>query len=802
MANDENDGSELFRQNFRWPMTAAACWMLLVVGCYFVLELPNNRPYHRYELWPLVMGLIDYIDPLAPSADDAALAQAYSGWRYFPQRFDLLAIAGVMFAGAYCLGSLAQRGLRVSPSLTALERFVFACGLGFSLLSLLTLAAGLVGWLSRPLLGGTIGLALLAEVAQGVFSLLKTRRRTQRRPARGDETESSVPGATSPSARGGKLTAVLSLAVVTPFLLIMLLGALLPSTDFDVNEYHFLGPKEFFQTGQISFLPHNVYTSFPFGTEMLTLLAMVLRGDWYRGALAGKCVLMGFGPLTALALYAAGRRWFGHGAGLFAAVLYLTTPWIYRISTIAYAEGGLCFYLFASLFATLVALEANGRERPGAAPDGNDPASTGGYPPAPAMALPLLAGLLAGSAMACKYPGAVSVVIPLFAIAAYASGRSQGAAPARNRLCLPLAFAAGVLVTVGPWLVKNTVETGNPVYPLMYTVFGGRDWDAALNEKWRAGHRPDSLWPASLVNLVWDIVVRNDWVNPLLFAFAPLAWLDRRARPIARRLWLYVGYLIVTVWLLTHRIDRFWVPLTPVAALLGGGGAAWCFSSVWLGTPVTILRFIAGLCLVAVIPFNLAFNLSPLGGYNAYLLDLDLASTYVASLTAPEVFYLNVHLPAGSRVLSVGDAELFEARFGVVYNTVFDHSIFEEWCAGEPGADPAVERPLRDAAEIRAKFAAQGITHVYVNWLEILRYRAPGSYGYTDFVTPRRFAELQRLGVLGAAWHIPSAVTQVDRLDSAWQAELRRFAPELISGRGATQTVSTFQVFPVVGRAE
>lgn len=799
-----SEGSDSFGQSFRWPMIAAACWMLLVIGCYFALELPNNRPLHRHELWPLVLELVDYVDPLAAGADDSApsaVARADSGWRYFPQRFDLLATAGLIFAGAYCLGSLALRGLRVSPSLTALERFVFACGLGLSALSLLTLAAGLAGSLSRLLPGAAIGVAVIAEgalVAPSIFS----RKGKDVLPSQSAEPPLSAPGATSPLPTGRPWTAVLALTVVSPFLLSMLLGSLLPSVDFDVNEYHFLGPKEFFQNGQITFLPHNVYTSFPFGTEMLTLLAMVLRGDWYRGALAGKCVLMGFGPLTALALYAAGQRWFGRGAGLFAAVLYLTTPWIYRISTIAYAEGGLCFYLFASLSVALMALETNGRERQEAMPGVRNPSGAGGRPPVPAFSLPLLAGLLAGSAMACKYPGAVSVVVPLLAMSACAWARSPGGAAAENRWRLPLAIGAGVLVTVGPWLIKNAVETGNPVYPLMYTVFGGRDWDAVLNAKWRAGHQPGSFDPMTLVNLVCDVVVRNDWVNPLLFALAPLAWFNRQSRSNVKRLWLYVGYLIATVWLLTHRIDRFWVPLTPVAALLAGGGAAWCFSTRRHGTWVVALRLIAGLSLVAVIPFNLAFNLSPLGGYNAYLLDLDLAGAQVVNLTAPELVYLNEHLPAGSKVLSVGDAELFEARFPVVYNTVFDHSIFEQWCAGESGAEPATERRLRDVAAIRETLAANGITHVYVNWFEILRYRAPGSYGYTDFVTPRRFARLQRLGVLGAEWRIPSAVTQVDRLDPSWRAELRRFAPELISGSGEAETMPTFQVFPVVDRRE
>ncbi len=65
-----------------------------------------------------------------------------------------------------------------------------------------------------------------------------------------------------------------------------LVGGVSPTTDFDVKEYHLGGPKEYFLKGQIEFLPHNVYTSFPFLTEMLSLAAMVLMNDWLAGVMS------------------------------------------------------------------------------------------------------------------------------------------------------------------------------------------------------------------------------------------------------------------------------------------------------------------------------------------------------------------------------------------------------------------------------------------------------------------------------------------------------------------------------------
>jgi hypothetical protein len=579
---------------------------------------------------------------------------------------------------------------------------------------------------------------------------------------------------------------------------------------------------------------------------MLTLLAMVLEGDWYRGALAGNCLLMSFGPLTALALFAAGRRWFGTTAGVLAAIMYLSTPWIYRISTIAYAEGALCFFLFAALMALMMAVDqmgvasANGTaESVSAVPSPSGRGLGRGPDDLPASPHPdplpegegerrvsrsvmqrgvtrtfLLAGLLAGSAMACKYPGLVSVVIPLFVVSAWTGLRRFG----KPGWIFPGAFVLGTALAIGPWLARNTFETGNPVYPLAYRIFGGRDWDAADDAKWRNGHRPPTYSLSSLAGLAIDVAARSNWDTPLLFAMAPLALVASVARRRAGWLWAYVGWLFLTCWLFTHRIDRFWVPLLPVVALLAGGGAAWLWESLknglvsnqsgvshrrsgrrrWALANAAFGRTVFIVPLVAATLFNIELMVGTPGfcGYNDYLRDLDEAERFTAQFTAPELVWLNTNLPKGSKVLVVGDGAMFEARIPVVYNTVFDRSIFESWCAARPGVDAAVSG-LRDAASIRKKLAEEDVTHVYVNWNWILRYRSPGNYGYTDFATPERFAELQRLGILGPALQIANSSMPVDQLDSTWLPELESWGKSLITGAGDHREFITFQAFSV-----
>ncbi len=723
----------------------ACAWLIAFCLCFYSMgPLPNNPHLSRAGIWS------EFLAQLPGSAfalffNDEKIPW---GWIYFPQRLSVILVAAVILAGAWGVGHLLLRLVRAFDEQPGRERTVFAIGLGLSALSLLTLVLGKLALLSRPVFGAVIAAAVVAEWL--------LRRTVDRKDALSAASVPSAPRLTDHDHRRRWLRLGI-VAAILPFLLTMFLGSMLPSTDFDVREYHLAGPKEFFLAGKVSMLEHNVYTSFPFGTEMLSLLAMVLFGDWEGGALAGQLVLMCFIPLTGLALYAAGRRWFGALAGWTAALVYLTAPWTFRIAIIAYTEGGLSFYLLAALLAAATGIEALSQQRP-------------------AGRAILLAGLFAGSAMACKYTGVVQVVIPLglaTVIAPFVVARKQkGCAssdPVRGAAKMGAVFTLGFLATMGPWLLKNLVETGNPVYPLMYTLFDGKDWDAMLNARFRAAHSPPDYDVAKIPFWAVDVTMRNDWLSPLFYGLAPLALLAATRRRLAAWLWVYVVFLFLSWWGLTHRLDRFWVPMLPVAALLAGAGAAATQGLAW-----SIVR---PLCIVPVLVFNLVMVVSGFSGYNQFLIDVHFARRQTSALTTPEIAYLNdslASLPPDVKVLCVGEAQVFDARFPLVYDTVFDRNTFEEWTAG-PAGDSGAPRPMKSADEIRRILAAQGITHILVNWREIIRYRT--SYGYTDYVTPARLAELLKMEIVDEP--LSFAARERARLsDDDFQAEVARFQPQ------------------------
>ncbi|MFM7131603.1 MAG: hypothetical protein ACKO0V_19810, partial [bacterium] len=91
---------------------------------------------------------------------------------------------------------------------------------------------------------------------------------------------------------------------------------------------------------------------------------------------------------------------------------------------------------------------------------------------------------------------------------------------------------------------------------------------------------------------------------------------------------------------------------------------------------------------------------------------------------------------SSDRALLVGQAAVFYWEQPILYNTVFNREGIEILAKGKAPVD--VHKALKEI----------GITHVFVDWSEIRRYRQPGNYGFTDFVTEPFFDGLVRAGVL------------------------------------------------------
>lgn len=636
-------------------------------------------------------------------------------------RVPVFLVASLIVAVGFVFGRLSLSVVRCDRQLTRLETLAFSVGVGLSELSLLTLAIGLCGglhhlWCFVLPIGAVVGLGAW-QWKRGEFQ----------------RCIGTIAGAHDAATTDGHWLGRWGLWLGVPFLLLILFGGVLPPWEFDVREYHLQVPKEWYLNGKIGFLPHNIYGNMPLGAEMHALLAMVLmpgERDWWWGALAGKTVIAAFAPLTALALFAAGRRFVSTTAGVVAALVYISTPWVSYVSIQGLIEGAVAFYLLLAVYAMLLSRRQVGpvcRKGPDAADSGVKRSSAARSRPADGTyrgAAPddsvvrgriLLAGFLAGSAAACKYPALLFVVLPLAVWSAF-HGRKLNWKHASL-------FSLAVVCACGLWLGKNWVLAGNPVYPL---VFGGKTRTAEKTEQWNRAHQVPRdaegrrYSGAQARNAIERFAWRSDWVSPLLIPFAVMAFVTSRRRRLAWWMAAMFLYFMLAWWLATHRIDRFWVPVLPIVALLAGMGAVWSAERVWRRTALTVL--VCGL--LANLLF-LLFTTRDLG----YLVALDelrrdeVTREHAVPRVNPVHRYLNGAVPKGHAVLLVGDAQPFDLEVPVLYNTCFDDCIFEQIMKG------------RTREERRAALLDRRLSHIYVSWSEIERYRSPGNYGFTDYVT-------------------------------------------------------------------
>ncbi|MFO0867514.1 MAG: hypothetical protein U0935_01080 [Pirellulales bacterium] len=703
----------------RWFAAVLAAGLIGYIVLFF--QVPAHRQWLMYPLIP-----------------DALLQGTWGGdLRQFTwfDRAPVIALAALIGALAWGIGRLGLVVLKLPDAMTRVEQTTLGLLLGLALLSTWTL---LTGWLVGLDRVGLIVLPPILAALAGTGLAISRGWRAVTRPTSAPTAGSSASSNRSvehgsPFASADRGTAGSTawegpgvprwLWWLVPWAMLLLCGSLVPPWEFDVLEYHLQVPKEWHQTGRIGFVPHNVYGNMPLGAEMHALLAMTLAPGpeaWWWGALAGKTVT-GLTPLiVAGLLWSAGTRCWSSRAGAIAAVLYVATPWVVQTSLAGLIDSYFGGFLFGASYAlwrgwrTARASVANESRTGQVNGESRTREILGWY---------ALSGLLAGGAAACKYPGVVFVVLPLSGAASVLAWRHLPFP--RTAAAALLLFAGGVVVGGGSWYAKNAVECGNPVYPLLYGVFGGGTRTPAQDEQWRAAHRPGgnsgtSYSVGQLAESAAQIGWRSPWLSPLLLPLACVALLTARTRSVVLPWVALIVFILAVWWLATHRIDRFWIPLLPVLALLAGGALEpleRCY-----GQRAVQAGLAAGLVLQLLVALSPGEVGEPFGN-TQFFLPLEQLREESTPAGQREV---NRRVPPDQAVLLVGDARPFYVRPRCYYATCFDHDALEHWLGG------------RDTAARRAAVQSAGITHILIDWSEIARYRSPGNYGFPDYVTPAR----------------------------------------------------------------
>lgn len=506
-----------------WRIGVGVLWVAVVLLAYYAVHKP--------------VTVADWQALIAAPTDVHVALSAVAG-RLWGEVLDLLAAAWVLLlAGA--IGQAVWRVTRWPDPGSALSRLVGSI-LGLAVFALALFGIGLAGWLSLPLV-----LALMLVPSVALWRVLWVQ---------ACWWQTTATGWWRAVWASERIERVLACFVAASCALVLIAALLPPTLAWDALSYHLVSARQYATSGHVAPDPANPQTYQPQLTEMLYAALYLLRG----GDTAAAPLHAGIG-LVLLGLIAWwGWRVAGPRGSVRAAALLLGIPTVTLIAGWPYVDLTLAAAEVCALLA-LVAWDGAVREGRGAA----------------ARGWLMAAGVSGGIALDTKYTAAYALAAlgALVVLRGVARQVHGGPVVARAWAALrpAVVFAATAGVIGSPWLLRNLIVAGDPLFPYhLGPLFpGGPGWDAGRTAYMQGrGLGLSVLWRGPL--LVLEPVLLGQQgssefdatLGPLLLVLLPLGALTLRMR------WSQPRSMRLRTWL--QAVTEHWLywPLG-CAALMG-----------------------------------------------------------------------------------------------------------------------------------------------------------------------------------------------------------------------------------------
>lgn len=421
--------------------------------------------------------------------------------------------------------------------------------------------------------------------------------------------------------------------------------------DFDELNYHLALPATYLRSHAITVIPYNMFSNFPLNIEMLFMPALALKSTF-----ACRSVSLLFLALCGITIFAMTKRYFNAKAALFSSAIFLGLPNVIRHSILAYNDFGLVFFILLSIYALL------NWER-----DNND------------LWL-VLSGAFCGLSIGVKYSGGINFAF--LALYIFFSRRNLK----------PLTYFLGSgLILILPWLLKNIAFVNNPVYPFLYSIFGGKYWSAFNMERYlriMSGYGPKNLFA-----LPWYLI--GEWktdfpLGPVPFVILPFVLF---LRGVDRRIKYFLAYAVLYffIWLRLSPTIRFLLPPTALLCIIGG----YTIDKYYGRSKILynlFLLFIAGFLFY----YSWMIGSGIIQG-SPYVKDQLKGYFQIAA-------YVNKDLPPFSKILFIGEPRTFGFEKEIITSSMFDTAVITE-----------IIESSENSQEIAQKLKQKGITHILVN---------------------------------------------------------------------------------------
>ena len=487
---------------------------------------------------------------------------------------------------------------------------------------------------------------------------------------------------------GEKVFFYIIIAFLAVNILVNIIGSLTPEIFYDSLLYHLALPRLYLLNHKIFHVSWNLFSNYPCLGEMLYTFAVSVQGDELA-----KLINLSVSVLCAAAVYLVSCRLFDRRVGILATAFFYITP---ITSTLSWTTGVDLFVVFFILLAFYAFFNSF-----------------------PVYVVALFAGL----ALSCKLTALF--FIPAFLIL-YISKKAK--------LKDIFIFVVIILAVFAPWLIKNIIYTGNPLFPHLRNFFGG----TVLNEdsfKILIAELRDTKIRNILdvLKLPWDLTVNvppfgRYMIGPMFLFLIPLIFIRGLSRAPSRAPDIvrsgsgtvpnYMKYIplfflsCLIFWVVVTQLSRYFLPGIAVLSII------LAYSCVKFFDFKGILKHTIFAGIILILGLNICWSFYLLNYYfKPFCVVTGLQSREEYMMYEKPHYpyyvvfkYINENLPEDSKILFVGETRGFHSLRNFVASSAFDLNPFLE-----------LLKTCKTHVEIYENLNKQNFTHILINYKEIRR---------------------------------------------------------------------------------
>ncbi len=355
-------------------------------------------------------------------------------------------------------------------------------------------------------------------------------------------------------------TASFLFAILLAFFCMEVVLNLIPPISRDALIHHLAVPKLWLKHGGIYEIPWANYAYYPMNIDLLYVLCLYFKND-----IAPKFIHLAFGLGTGLIIYLYLKPKYSRNWGLLGAVIFITTPIVVWLSTTAYVDLGMTFFITASVMSFIKWRDDDYKN----------------------IKWLLLSGLAMGIAVGSKYNALIAAFIlnMILMLSVVWDKHKQTAA-----LWYGILFFVITAFTASPWYLKNYLQTGNPFYPLFGGFFKSLHHHPIVEAtsrqtieksqqisffKMREVMYGESFWETLLIPIRMFFQGKDNSyqyfqgaLNPVLIIFSPFIFLNKRYGKDKFCFVIFTVFFIAMAFFLTAKQVRYILPVLPFLAVL------------------------------------------------------------------------------------------------------------------------------------------------------------------------------------------------------------------------------------------